>query len=297
MTLTELKFIIAVAQERNFRRAADLCFVTQPALSLGIKKLEQELGISIFERNRTDVQLTVVGKKIVEQAMKVLDEAANIKLIAQQGNDQLKGPIRIGIIHSVAPYLLPDIIPVLRESAPEMPLDVEENITENLANQLKTGIIDVAILALPFDAPNIRSHVLYDEKFDVIVPSHHPWAKRKRIKPEELASEKVLLLNSGHCFSNQVTLACPELMRKGLVLQGNSLETIRHMVASNLGISVLPHSATQARYSNPLITSIPFAPPAPSRRIAIVWRNSFTRQQGINKVIEAVKSVSRSAVQ
>ena len=131
MTLTELKFIIAVAQERNFRRAADLCFVTQPALSLGIKKLEQELGISIFERNRTDVQLTVVGKKIVEQAMKVLDEAANIKLIAQQGNDQLKGPIRIGIIHSVAPYLLPDIIPVLRESAPEMPLDVEENITEN----------------------------------------------------------------------------------------------------------------------------------------------------------------------
>ncbi len=291
MTLVELKFLVAVAQERNFRRAAEKCYVTQPALSLGIKKLEQELQVTIFERSRTDVTVTEIGTQIVEQASKVLEEAARIKQLAELGKNQLKGILKLGLIHSVGPYLLPEIIPILRKIAPEMPLEVEENLTANLENQLKNGVIDVAIIALPFNVAGLQYRALYDEEFDVVVPAHHHWATRKNIRPEELSEEKVLLLNSGHCFSNQVTQACPELARKGETLQGNSLETIRNMVASNLGITVLPCSATAERYNNPLIRVIPFIAPAPTRRIAIAWRKSFGRLEAVEKIAEAIKAI------
>lgn len=291
MTLIELKFVMAVAQERNFRRAAEKCFVTQPALSLGIKKLEDELNVMIFERSRSDVTPTEIGAQIIEQASRVLEEAARIKQLAELGKNQLKGALKLGMIHSVGPYLLPEIIPILRQTAPEMPLEVEENLTANLEMQLRNGVIDVAIIALPFDVPGLQYKVLYDEEFDVVVPSGHRWAMRKQINPEELSNEKVLLLNSGHCFSNQVTQACPELSRKGEVLQGNSLETIRNMVASNLGITVLPCSATAERYNNPLIKVIPFTSPAPTRRIAIAWRKSFVRLETVEKIVEAIKAI------
>ncbi len=291
MTLVELKFLVAVAQERNFRRAAEKCYVTQPALSLGIKKLEEELKVIIFERSRTEVKVTEIGEQIVEQASKVLEEAALIKQLAESGKNQLVGTLKLGLIHSIGPYLLPEIIPILRKTAPDMPLEVEENLTANLEAQLRNGVIDAAIIALPFNVPGLQYRVLYDEEFDVVVPSHHHWAMRKHIKPEELSDEKVLLLNSGHCFSNQVTQACPELSRKGEVLQGNSLETIRNMVASNLGITVLPCSATAERYNNPLIKVIPFIAPAPIRRIAIAWRKSFVRLEAIDKIAEAIKAI------
>ena len=292
MSLTELKFIVAVAQERNFRRAAEKCFVTQPALSLAIKKLEEELKVVIFERSRSDVSMTEIGEKIVEQAEKVLEEAAYIKQLAELGKNQLKGALKLGMIHSVGPYLLPEIIPILRKTAPDMPLEVEENLTANLEMQLKNGVIDAAIIALPFNVAGLQYRALYDEEFDVVVPATHHWASRKHIRPEELSEEKVLLLNSGHCFSNQVTQACPELSRKGEVLQGNSLETIRNMVASNLGITVLPCSATAERYNNPLIQVIPFAAPAPTRRIAIAWRKSFVRLEAIEKITEAIHAIN-----
>ncbi len=291
MTLIELKFVMAVAQERNFRRAAEKCFVTQPALSLGIKKLEQELNVMIFERIRSDVTPTEIGAKIIEQASRILEEAAKIKQLAELGKNQLKGALKLGMIHSVGPYLLPEIIPILRKTAPDMPLEVEENLTANLEAQLRNGVIDVAIIALPFDVPGLQFKALYEEEFDVVVPSHHHWATRKHINPEELSDEKVLLLNSGHCFSNQVTQACPELSRKGEVLQGNSLETIRNMVASNLGITVLPCSATAARFNNPLIKVIPFTSPAPTRRIAIAWRKSFVRLETVEKIVDAIKAI------
>ncbi len=292
VSLTELKFIVAVAQERSFRRAAEKCFVTQPALSLAIKKLEKELNVIIFERSRTDVNLTEIGAKIVEQAEKVLEETSRITQLAELGKNQLKGILKLGLIHSVGPYLLPEIIPILRKTAPEMPLEVEENLTANLESQLKNGVIDVAIVALPFNVVGLQYRALYDEEFDVVVPTHHHWATRQHIKPEELLDEKVLLLNRGHCFSNQVTQACPELSRKGEVLQGNSLETIRNMVASNLGITVLPGSATAKRYNNPLIKVIPFIAPAPTRRIAIAWRKSFVRLEVVEKIAEAIKAIN-----
>jgi LysR family hydrogen peroxide-inducible transcriptional activator len=292
MTLTELKFIVSVARERNFRRAAEKCFVTQPALSLGIKKLEDELGLLIFERGHSEVAVTEIGEKIIEQATRVLEEAERIKELAAQGNDQLVGSIKLGVIYSTGPYLLPEIIPILRQTAPEMPLDVEENLTANLEMQLKNGMIDAAIIALPFDVPGVKVQALYDESFVVAVPVQHPWASRAAIRAEELSDQKVLLLNSGHCFSNQVVQACPQLSRKGEVMQGNSLETVRNMVASNLGITVLPCSAVVERYSNPLVKVVPFEPPAPIRRIALAWRKSYGREQAIEKIIEAIKQIS-----
>lgn len=291
MTLSELRFVVAVAKERNFRRASEKCFVSQPALSLAIKKLEDDLGVMIFERSRTDISPTPIGEKIIEQAIKALEEVNHIREIAKQGNNQLSGAFRLGLIYSVGPYLLPEIIPILRKTAPEMPLDIEENLTAQLENQLKNGVIDAAVIALPFDVAGINTLPLYDEKYVVMVPIDHAWANRKSVAADELADENVLLLNSGHCYSHQVLQACPDLSRKGQVLQGNSLETIRNMVASNLGVTVLPCSAATERYTNPLVKVIPFQAPVPTRRIALAWRKSYAREMAVECVADAIKMI------
>jgi LysR family hydrogen peroxide-inducible transcriptional activator len=289
MTLNELRFIVAVAQERNFRRAAEKSFISQPALSLAIQKLEEELGLKIFERGKSEITITPVGTAIVEQAQRVLEEAERIREIAAQGKNQLTTALRIGVIHSVGPYLLPDLIPALKKVAPQMPLEVEENITANLEALLRNGKLDVIIIALPFGDTGIFTRPLYDEPFEVVVNADHRWAERRSIKAPELADEQVLLLNSGHCFSNQVAEACPDLSRKGAdIQQGTSLETIRNMVASGHGITVLPASANSARYRSRLLKVIPFTKPAPSRRIALAWRKSFARTQAIEALTQAV---------
>jgi len=291
MNLNDLRYAVAVAQERNFRRAAERCFVSQPALSLAIQKLEDELGVQIFERSRTEVKVTPAGSRIVEQAQRVIEEAAKIKEIARQGKDQLAGTLKLGVIYTVGPYLLPELIPVLHRKAPQMPLEVEENLTANLDTLLRNGRIDAAIVALPFEAPNVTMEPLYDEPFAVVVPLDHAWAKRASIKGTELAGEKVLMLASGHCFANQVAEACPEVERSGgEVLQGNSLETIRNMVASGLGITVLPSSAVSPRFRSPLLKIVPFKAPSPTRRIALAWRKSFAREKAIEVVADAIRA-------
>jgi LysR family transcriptional regulator, hydrogen peroxide-inducible genes activator len=289
MTLNELRYIVAVSQERNFRRAAERVFVSQPALSLAIQKLEEELGVQIFERSRTAVSMTPIGELIVAQAQRALEEVAQIKEIASQGKDQLAGTLRIGAIYTVGPYLLPELIPVLKRKAPHMPLEMEENQTANLEALLANGRLDVIIIALPFGGPGIATLPLYDEDFSVVVPLEHAWAKKKQIKTAELSTEKILLLNSGHCFSNQVREACAEFNSAiGEIQQGNSLETIRNMVASGLGITVLPVSANSDKYRSQLTREIPFAPPAPARRIALAWRKSFARKQAIEVLAQAI---------
>lgn len=289
MTLNELRFIVAVAQQRNFRRAAEISFISQPALSLAIQKLEAELGLKIFERGKSQVTPTEVGIAIIEQAQRVLEEAQRIREIAAQGKNQLAAPLRIGIIHSVGPYLLPDLIPALKKIAPQMALEVEENITVQLESLLRNGKLDVLIIALPFGDPSILTQAVYDEPFEVVVNIEHPWAARRSIKPAELSAEKVLLLDSGHCFSNQVEEACPELHRKGAeIQQGTSLETIRNMVASGLGITVLPASANSTRHRNRLLNIIPFTKPAPSRRVALAWRKSFARPKAVEALLQAI---------
>ena len=289
MTLNELRYIVAVAQEKNFGRAAQRCFISQPALSVAIQKLEEELQTQLFERGKSEITVTPVGERIVEQAHKVLEEAARIRDIAQAGRNQLAGVFRLGAIYTVAPYLLPDLVPALNALAPDMPLEIEENITEQLEAALKTGRIDAAIIALPFQPPGIATEFLYEEPFQVVVPQRHPWAKRKTIEPSELAGEHAILLNVGHCFRDQVLESCPELNRGDApVTRSNSLETIRNMVASGLGISVLPRDALTPKYHSRLVVPVPFAKPVPSRRIALAYRKSFPRPAAIAAIREAV---------
>jgi LysR family hydrogen peroxide-inducible transcriptional activator len=289
MTLNELRYIVAVAQEKNFGRAAQRCFISQPALSVAIQKLEEELQTQLFERGKSEITVTPVGERIVEQAHKVLEEAAQIRDIAEAGRNQLAGRFRLGAIYTVAPYLLPDLVPVLNALAPDMPLEIEENVTEQLETALKTGRIDAAIIALPFAPRGIATEFLYEEPFQVVVPQRHPWAKRKTIEPSELAGEHAILLNVGHCFRDQVLESCPELNRgDASVTRSNSLETIRNMVASGLGVSVLPRDALTPKYHSRLVVPVPFAKPVPSRRIALAYRKSFPRPAAIAAIREAV---------
>jgi len=289
MTLNELRYIVAVAQEKNFGRAAQRCFISQPALSVAIQKLEEELQTQLFERGKSEITVTPVGARIVEQAHKVLEEAAQIRDIAQAGRNQLSGLFRLGAIYTVAPYLLPDLVPALNALAPDMPLEIEENVTEQLEAALKTGRIDAAIIALPFQPPGIAAEFLYEEPFQVVVPQRHPWARRKSIDPSELAGEHAILLNVGHCFRDQVLESCPELNRGDTpVTRSNSLETIRNMVASGLGVSVLPRDALTPKYHSRLVVPVPFAKPVPSRRIALAYRKSFPRPAAIAAIREAV---------
>ena len=294
MTLSELRFIEALAHEKNFRKAAEKSFVSQPALSLGIKKIEEELGIAIFERSvgaGGDVKITPVGQKIVEQAIVVLEQAAKIKDISVGGDKQLDLPFKLGLIFSVAPYLLPLIIPSLRKSVPNMPLEVHEDITKNIEVDLKKGSIDAAVIALPFDMPGVETEVLYDEPFVVVIPLEHSWRVKKTIKAKDLSKEKVLLLDRTHCFSNQVVEACPGLSKNSEIQLGNSLETIRKMVASNLGISVLPKSATTDKYQDSLVKTIPFDSPVPFRRVALAYRKSAVKKDAVTHIINVIKSL------
>jgi LysR family hydrogen peroxide-inducible transcriptional activator len=295
MNLNDLRYLVAIAQERNFRRAADRCFISQPALSLAMQKVENELGIQIFERTNAAVKVTALGEQVVEQAQRVIEEMDKVKAIARQGQDHLAGALKLGVIHTIAPYLLPELVVALNELAPQMPLEIEENLTSNLTSMLKNGHIDAAVVALPFNLPGTSVKLLYDEPFAVVVPAHHPWAIRESVAADELANEKVLLLASGHCFSNQVMEACPELQQRGgEVFHGTSLETIRNMVASGLGITVLPYSALSERYQSPLLRAIPFCKPSPFRQVALVWRNSFSRAKAIDALAESVRSLMAS---
>lgn len=296
MTLTELKYIVAVARERHFGRAAEACFVSQPTLSVAIRKLEDELGVILFERGGSEVGVTPIGLRVVAQAQRVLEESTNLREIARQGHDPLAGPLRVGVIHTIGPYLLPRLVPTQISSTPQMPLLLQENFTMRLLELLRQGEIDCAILALPLPESNLMMRPLYDEQFLVAVPSHHPWAKLKEISATDLKEETMLLLGMGHCFRDQVLEVCPELSRfsassEGIqrTFEGSSLETIRHMVAAGIGITVLPKSSlAMPGFRTDLLAYIPFRKPVPDRRVVLVWRKSFPRPTAIDALVTAV---------
>jgi len=352
MTLTELKYIVAVARERHFGRAAEACFVSQPTLSVAIKKLEDELGVQLFERGSTEVSITSIGTQVVEQAQRVLEEASAIKEIAKQGRDPLTGPLRLGVIHTIGPYLLPALVPRMIRNAPKMPLLLQESLTIKLLESLRLGDIDVAILADPFPNQGFVTQAVYDEPFVVAVPNQHPWARRKHVRSAELKDETMLLLGTGHCFRDQVLEVCPELSRYSQAsagiqktFEGSSLETIRHMVASGIGITVLPWTAmppgvregtlngvhepagamqdapatggqtatpnggqagTSAggqaaasageSHSDGLLTYVPFHPVAPTRRVVLAWRKSFTRAATVAVLRNAILELEQPGV-
>ena len=304
MTLTELKYIVAVAREKHFGRAAEACFVAQPTLSVAIKKLEDELGVAIFERGGTEISVTPIGLQIVAQAEHVLEQTASIRNIAKQNKDPLVGALRLGIIYTIAPYLLPQMVRSLIENVPQMPLVLQENFTVRLIELLRAGELDAAIMALPFPDHGLMVQPLYDEPFVVAVPRQHQWAERAAINSADLKSETMLLLGAGHCFRDQVLEVCPEMSRfstagAGIArtFEGSSLETIRHMVASGIGITVLPTASTQGRTdANGMLHYIPFEQPVPSRRVVIAWRKSFTRAGAIEAIRQAVQNCALHGV-
>jgi len=295
MTLTELRYIVAVARERHFGRAAETCFVSQPTLSVAVKKLEEELGVTLFERGPGEVTLTPGGQSIVEQAQRVLEEASRIREIAAAGRDPLAGPLRLGAIYTIGPYLLPKLVPILRKNAPAMQLLIQENFTHRLAESLKSGEVDVILVALPFVEPAVDTRAVYDEPFFVAVPKGHPWEGRKRVTSDELTRESLLLLGEGHCFRDQVLDICHTVRSKdrsslSRTVEGGSLETIRQMVAGGVGVTVLPATsvAPGAAPGGDLIRILPFAKPIPSRRVGLAWRRSFPRPQAIEALRKAI---------
>src|SRR5690606_26743241 len=304
MTLTELKYIVAVAREKHFGHAAEACFVAQPTLSVAIKKLEDELGVTIFERGGSEVSMTPIGAQIVAQAERVLEQTAAIKEIAKQNKDPLAGPLRLGIIYTIAPYLLPQLVRVMIERTPQMPLILQENFTQRLIELLRQGELDAAIMALPLPEQGLVVQPLYDEPFMVALPHDHPWSDRDRISADELRSETMLLLGTGHCFRDQVLEVCPEMSRfsnsgDGIArtFEGSSLETIRHMVASGIGITVLPQASIPDNdATDGMLRYIPFSDPAPSRRVVVAWRKSFPRTAAIDALRAAIHACDLKGV-
>jgi LysR family hydrogen peroxide-inducible transcriptional activator len=303
MTLNELRYIVAVARERHFGRAAEACFVSQPTLSVAVKKLEDELGVSLFERGVGEVSVTAVGDRVVAQAQRVLEEADGVKHLARQGKNPLEGTVRLGAIYTVGPYLLPQLIPLVMAQAPAMPLVIEENFTAVLSDRLKRGELDIIIISLPFDEPGIRTRPLYDEPFVVLMPASHRWNGSDVVDMDQLAGESVLLLGSGHCFRDQVLQACPNCLQSSTTgslqrsLEGGSLETIRCMVASGVGITVLPCTAARGDgFSDGLVRSCRFSGSVPQRRVALAWRRSYPRLEAIDVIQRAVRSAGLSGV-
>ncbi len=294
MTLTELRYIVAVAREKHFGHAAEACFVSQPTLSIAIKKLEDELEVKIFERGGSEVTVTPLGEAIVRQAQAVIEQAAAIKEIAKRGKDPVAGPLRLGIIYTIGPYLLPELVRQVIERTPQMPLMLQENFTVKLLEMLRAGELDCAILAEPFPDAGLAIAPLYDEPFMAAVPKDHPLARRRSVSAEELKQQTMLLLGTGHCFRDQVLEVCPEFARfatdaEGIrkSFEGSSLETIKYMVASGMGVTVVPRLSVDA-LAQPHVRYIPFTSPAPSRRAVLAWRRSFTRYEAIAALRNAV---------
>ena len=300
MTLTELRYIVAVAREHHFGRAAEACFVSQPTLSVSIKKLEEELDVKIFERGANEVTVTPLGAEIVRQAQMVIEQAAAIQEIAPRGTDPVSGPLRLGVIYTIGPYLLPDLVRQAIDRVPQMPLMLQENFTAKLLDMLRNGELDCAIMAEPFPDTGLAVAPLYDEPFMAAVPRLHPLAKRKSLSTDELKDETMLLLGTGHCFRDHVLEVCPEYARfastegvgeKAMGIrnsfEGSSLETIKYMVASGMGVTVVPQLSVP-KDKQPHIVYIPFTKPVPTRRVVLAWRRTFTRYEAIAALRNAI---------
>lgn len=309
MTLTELKYIVAVAREKHFGRAAEACYVSQPTLSVAIKKLEEELDVKLFERSAGEVSVTPLGEQIVRQAQSVLEQANEIREIAKRGKDPLSGVLTLGVIYTIGPYLLPELVRNSIKMTPQMPLMLQENFTIKLLEMLRTGEIDCAIMAEPFPDTGLALAPLYDEPFMAAVPSNHPLAQKASVSTSDLKNETMLLLGAGHCFRDHVLEVCPEFARyssntEGIrrTFEGSSLETIKHMVAAGMGVTLVPRLSVPAdalatmerrrKTDEPHIRYLPIeeedgsAPP--SRRVMLAWRRSFTRYEAIAALRNAV---------
>jgi LysR family hydrogen peroxide-inducible transcriptional activator len=298
MTLTELRYIVALGQEQHFGRAAERCNVSQPTLSIAVKKLEDELGVTLFERTKQGVLVTPLGERIIAMASGVLERTAEIKDVASGDANQLQGSMALGTLATVGPYLLPQFIPLLREMASGMPLFVEEAPQQTLAAKLRNGDLDALLITAPFNEPDIVTQALFDEPMILLMPARHRLASKTNIDATDLNPAEVLLLDEGHAFREHVLAAFPHLRIQDPVhgsMRGSTFETLRHMVASGLGVTILPQAAAHAPlYSPDILVTRPFTAPAPKRTVVLAWRVSFPRHKAIDVLRKAIQASSAS---
>ncbi len=291
MTLNELRYIVALSRERHFGRAAAACFISQPSLSIAVKKLEEELGVALFERRGNDIILTDLGQLVVVEAEAIFKRVVSIKHLAQSAQNPLAGNLRLGIIYTIAPFLLPPLVREIMTLAPETRLMLQENFTHRLLELVREGELDAAIVATPVTS-QFSVINLYDEPFFVVVPEKHDWAERKSISSSELSDQTLLLLGQGHCFRDHVLQTCPGVMGgisgiENTNLEGVTIDTIRHTVSSGYGISVLPATSKLAPESR--LRYVSFDTPAPTRRVSLISRKAYLRPEAIDMLNRAVR--------
>lgn len=299
MTLSELRYIVALAREQHFGRAADRCHVAQPTLSIAIKKFEDELGVALFERSRQSVTATPLGEMIVQAAGQVLEHVTRIKDLAAADRDQLTGPLSIGTLPTIGPYVLPQFIPLLQQLAPGLSLYFEEASQTELTDRLRASDIDIALLCLPFSEPDIVAQAVFDEQLVLLLPATHGLAANLQVSAEDLQPQEVLLLREGHQFREQILEAFPHLRAghersdKSPSIQGSTLETLQHLVASGLGVTILPRAAAEmSAQANRALTVRMFREPAPVRTLALAWRASFPRYKAVDVLRRALQASS-----
>lgn len=290
MTLTELRYLVTLARERHFGRAAERCHVSQPTLSVAIRKLEEALGTALFERHRHGVLLTPAGEQLVAQAQVVLTEVERLQQMAGEQQDEFAEPLRLGAIFTIGPYLFPLLVRALKSEGSPLKLYLEENYTHRLDELLADGELDAILVAAPFSPPETRVTPLYEEHFELLMPADHPWAARDAIGSDELEDSPVLMLGEGHCFRDQVLETCTLGSSSASLRAGSSLTTLRHMVASGLGLTLIPAMATPTLSDDELVTR-PLSPP-PGRRIVLASRHRFPRQRALAALTEALRRLT-----
>jgi LysR family hydrogen peroxide-inducible transcriptional activator len=279
-TLTQLRYLVAVADHLHFRKAAAACHVTQPALTTQIQALEERLGAPLVERSKRRVMLTPLGQEVAARARHILEEAQALGDLARGARRPLCGPLSLGVIPTIGPYLLPGLLPAVREAHPELRLFLREDQTARLVERLLAGQLDLLLLALPVDTPGVETLALYDEPFVLAAPRGHRLAGGRPLAEEDLAGQSVLLLEDGHCLRDQALAVCRSAgAQEAGAFQATSLNTLSQMVANGLGVSLLPTLAAPAECrSAPGLIIRPFAAPAPSRRIGLAWRAISARR-------------------
>jgi LysR family hydrogen peroxide-inducible transcriptional activator len=293
MTLQELRYLVAVAEEGQVARAAERCHVGQPTLSTQLKKLEDTLGVQLFERGPRGLTPTAAGAPIIAQARVVLEEADKLRTLARAAQDPMTGPLRLGAIPTLGPYLLPHLLPVIRKTYPQLRLLLSEHLTAQLLEALHAHTLDGALLALPVAAEGLEVMELFREPFELALPTGHALARKKQVQPQDLENECLLLLEEGHCLRDQALDVCGAKKNQSREeVQATSLETLRQMVAAGIGCTLLPQLSTQggARPDKRLIELRPFARPTPTRLIGLLWRARGARAEAARRLGELIRA-------
>ena len=290
LKLKDLRYLVAVADQRHFGRAAARCFVSQPTLSSQLKKLEQSLGVQLIERAPNNVSLTPAGEAIVARARRILEATDEVVTLARSQHDPLAGRLRVALLPTIGPYLLPRVAPAVRKALPRLELHLYEYQTAPMLQKLHAGELDVGILALPVDTAGLEARELYREAFSVALPEHHALAARHSVRVADLKGEKLLLLEEGHCLRDQALEVCSRAgVHEQQDFRATSLETLRQMVASGAGITLLPELAGRGAYRNARgLVLRPFAKPAPVRQVGALWRKSSARRGAIDALCRVI---------